>query len=671
MFILLVFLPFFAFLMVAFFGRFLGHLGSIIITTGAVFWSMLLSWFSFYYIAILQYDFSYNFGSWFSSGLFVVDWCFFFDTLTVVMLVVVTTISFLVHFYSIEYMSEDPHVSRFFSYLSLFTFFMLILVSSDNLILFFVGWEGVGLCSFLLINFWYTRYQANKSALKAVIVNRIGDIALCFAIIILYNLLGTVNISEILLSMLFISNTTFYILGGYYYILDFIVFFLFIGVIGKSAQLFLHTWLPDAMEGPTPVSALIHAATMVTAGVFLLVRLSAIVENTYYMLSLITIVGALTSFFAATTGAFQNDLKKVIAYSTCSQLGYMVFACGLSNYSVAMFHLVNHAFFKALLFLSAGSVIHAMSDEQDMRRMGGLHKILPFTYICFIIGSLALMGFPFTAGYYSKEFILEVAYVSYTFVGDFAYILGILSAFFTAFYSARVLYLTFLRLPAGYKSVYEHAHEPGIFMTFPLMFLALLSIIVGFLLKDMFIGLGTTFWSNSISIITLTEMGSAYEAEFLEAYIKIIPFILSIFGVVLAFCFYLYGSLTFFNYLKYSWFRSIYIFFSKKWLFDLIYNRIIVLSFFTFAYHYLFKIIDRGLLEKFGATGFYEITIYIYLKIKNIQLGQIFVYFLFMIFGIFLCFYLLIIAGIFLDVLFEFILIILFLSLYYFNKSDI
>lgn len=496
---------------------------------------------------------------------------------------------------------------------------------------------------------------------------------MCFAVILLYNLFGTVNISELLLIMSFIENTYIYVLGNYFLSIDFIVFFLFIGVIGKSAQLFLHTWLPDAMEGPTPVSALIHAATMVTAGVFLLVRLSPIVENTQYMLSIITVVGAITSFFAATTGAFQNDLKKVIAYSTCSQLGYMVFACGLSSYGVAMFHLVNHAFFKALLFLSAGSVIHAMSDEQDMRRMGGLHKILPFTYVCFLIGSFALMGFPFTAGYYSKEFILETAYASYTFVGDFAYLFGILSAFFTAFYSARVLYLTFLRLPAGYKSNYETAHEPGIFMTVPLMVLGGFSIVIGYFLKDMFIGLGTTFWGFSIAYPLISFSSTAYEAEFLSIGVKLLPFFVSLLGMSSSFIFYIYGAGIFFKYWKYSWFRVLYIFFNKKWLFDLIYNRVIVKNFFVLAYDYLFKIIDRGLLEKVGATGLYNMTSAVFEKLKTLQAGEIGIYLIISIFSIFLIFFLLYTQDMLyldLDIFLNFILTIFFTFCYFMVKED-
>ncbi|MAE59581.1 MAG: NADH-quinone oxidoreductase subunit L, partial [Halobacteriovorax sp.] len=351
------------------------------------------------------------------------------------MIVVVGTVSTLVHMYSYGYMSGDPHLSRFMSYLSFFTFFMLMLVTADNFIQLFLGWEGVGLCSYLLIGFWSTRIQANKSAIKALILNKIGDFGVLIAIVLVFLVFQSVDFSTVFALVPFFFNKTVFFLFWEVNVITLICFLFFIGAVGKSAQLGLHTWLPDAMEGPTPVSALIHAATMVTAGVFLIIRCSPLFEYSPTMLSVITFVGALTAFFAATAGTVQNDLKKVIAYSTCSQLGYMVFSCGLSGYAVSLFHLANHAFFKALLFLSAGCVIHSLSDEQDMRRMGGLVKLLPLTYTLFLIGTLALTGFPFLTGFYSKDVILEIAYTHYSVSSLFSYWLGTLTAGFTAFYS--------------------------------------------------------------------------------------------------------------------------------------------------------------------------------------------------------------------------------------------
>jgi NADH-ubiquinone oxidoreductase chain 5 len=382
-----------------------------------------------------------------------------FDSLTVVMLVVVTFISSLVHLYSTEYMINDPHLSRFMSYLSLFTFFMLILVSADNYVQMFVGWEGIGLCSYLLINFWFTRIQANKAAVKAMLMNRVGDFGLALGLLLLFTNFQSFDYCVVFGLVLKYQNFVVNFLGFEVALLTVLAVLLFVGAVGKSAQLFLHTWLPDAMEGPTPVSALIHAATLVTAGVFLVARSSLIFEFAPFALLIVTVFGAMTCFFAATTGLLQNDLKKVIAYSTCSQLGYMVFACGVSNYSVSVFHLANHAFFKALLFLGAGCVIHAVSDEQDMRKMGGLRKIIPFTYVMMLIGSFSLSGFPFLTGFYSKDVILEVSFAGYTLFSHFSYWLGSFGAFFTAFYSVRLTYLTFLSLPNGFRPVIFTAHE--------------------------------------------------------------------------------------------------------------------------------------------------------------------------------------------------------------------
>ena len=379
MYLILVFLPLLSSISAGLFGRYLGPKGASIITVTSLMLTFCMSCFAFYEVALIGCPVYVKFLPWINSDVLNVDWGFLFDTLTVVMCCIVTFVSSLVHLYSTEYMSHDPHLPRFMSYLSLFTFFMLILVTADNYVQMFVGWEGVGLCSYLLINFWFTRIQANKAAIKAMVLNRIGDFGLVLGILIIFIKYKAVDYATIFaMTPLFVTHE-FIFLNITFNLIDIIGFLLLIGAIGKSAQLGLHTWLPDAMEGPTPVSALIHAATMVTAGVFLIARSSPLYEYSPVILKIITVLGACTAFFAATVGLLQNDLKRVIAYSTCSQLGYMVFACGLSNYSVGVFHLANHAFFKALLFLGAGSVIHAVSDEQDMRKMGGLKNLVPFS----------------------------------------------------------------------------------------------------------------------------------------------------------------------------------------------------------------------------------------------------------------------------------------------------
>jgi NADH-ubiquinone oxidoreductase chain 5 len=428
------------------------------------------------------------------------------------MLLVVNLVSALVHLYSVDYMAQDPHLPRFMSYLSLFTFFMLMLVSGDNFVILFLGWEGVGLCSYLLISFWYTRLQANKAAIKALVVNRIADFALTIGIVAIFFVFKSLDFHMVFPLAPFFVNSTFVFLGYDFPVLTVICSLLFIGAMGKSAQIGLHTWLPDAMEGPTPVSALIHAATMVTAGVFLIIKCSPLFEYVPTVLSVITCIGATTAFFSATIGLVQNDIKKVIAYSTCSQLGYMIFACGLSNYHVSLFHLANHAFFKALLFLSAGAIIHSLSNEQDMRKYGGLILLLPFTSIMLLIGSLSLMGFPFLTGFYSKDLILELALTKYTVEGSFAYCLGLITAFFTSFYSFRVFYMTFIYKNNSFRSAITHVHELPWKMAFSLGILSLGSIFLGYFAKDLFVGLGTDFWNHSIFI--LPENNNQLDAEF-------------------------------------------------------------------------------------------------------------------------------------------------------------
>jgi len=582
-------------------GRFLGPKGAGIITTSCIFFTFLISLFSFFEIGIANSTCSVKMSPWVSVELTDIYWGFYFDSLTAVMLVVVTSVSCLVHLYSTEYMAHDPHIPRFMSYLSLFTFFMLILVTSDNFVGLFVGWEGVGLCSFLLINFWFTRLQANKAAIKAMIINRIGDFSLIMGILIIYVSFKTLNFCSVFALAYELKTYSFYFLYFEANLIEIITFFLFLGAIGKSAQLGLHTWLPDAMEGPTPVSALIHAATMVTAGIFLISRCSPLYELTTTVLDIITVFGALTAFFAATTGLLQNDLKRVIAYSTCSQLGYMLFACGISNYSVGVFHLFNHAFFKALLFLSAGSVIHAVTDEQDMRKMGGLLKLIPFTYAMILIGSCALMGVPFLTGFYSKDVILEVAFSRYSNVGHFAYWLGIFAAFFTAFYSTRLIFLTFLVKPNGFKIITLNAHESPLRLTLPLIILSIPSIFIGFICKDMFIGLGTDFWGGSIYVCS--SHYNQIEAEFMPQIFKLIPLITVSFSLVLAYFFYSY-YLDLLFWLKTTTIgKMIYNFLNRKWYFDKIYGEIITQRFLVLGYNSTYKMIDRGVIEILGPKG--------------------------------------------------------------------
>lgn len=624
MYLLLVFLPLIGSCCAGLFGRKLGPYGASCITVTCLLITFFLSLFAFYEVSLVGCCVYIKFVPWINSELLNVDWGFLFDSLTVVMCCVVTFVSSIVHLYSTEYMAHDPHLPRFMSYLSLFTFFMLILVTADNFIQMFVGWEGVGLCSYLLINFWFTRIQANKAAIKAMVLNRIGDFGLVIGILIIFVEYKAVDYATVFAVTPVLTNKVFSFLSFDFDLISIICFFLFIGAVGKSAQLGLHTWLPDAMEGPTPVSALIHAATMVTAGVFLIARTSPLFEYTSSILSLVTVVGACTAFFAATVGLLQNDLKRVIAYSTCSQLGYMIFACGLSNYSVGVFHLVNHAFFKALLFLGAGSIIHAVADEQDMRKMGGLKKLVPFTYSMMVIGSLALIGFPFLTGFYSKDVILEVAYGKYTLEGHFSYILGTIGAFLTAFYSTRLVYLTFLSRPNGYKSVICRAYDSSYQICVSLFLLVIPSVLIGFYAKDMIIGFGSDFWGNAV--FTTTENMNRVDSEFIIHIYKILPVILSLLGATSSFLLYSFGSRLLIQ-LKLSVLgKKIYHFFNKKWFFDKIYNEQIGQFFFTISYTITYKIIDRGIIEIFGPMGLSSIITKKATSISKMQTGYLYHY---------------------------------------------
>jgi len=623
MLILIILLPLLGFFSGSLFGRFIGS-GVCILTTLSVFFSFIFSLILLNDIIHFGTVYKITLGNWIFIEALQIDWCFYFDSLTCIMLIVVTFISTLVHLYSTEYMEQDPHLPRFMSYLSLFTFFMLILITANNFLQMFVGWEGVGLSSYLLINFWFTRIQANKSAIKAMLVNRVGDFFILLAIFSIYYVFNSLDYDIIFnLTPLILKNTI--ILGGYnLYIIDLICILLFFGAMGKSAQLGLHTWLPDAMEGPTPVSALIHAATMVTAGLFLLVRCSFLFEYSYTVLNFIMFIGSATAFFAATTGLFQNDMKKVIAYSTCSQLGYMIFACGLSSYEVGVFHLSNHAFFKALLFLGAGAIIHAIDDEQDMRKMGGLQKILPFSYSIMLIGSLSLIGFPFLSGFYSKDTILEIAYATYTVESHFCYFLGSFSAFFTAFYSTRLLFLVFLSEPNGNRVPIINAHEGSWRIVFPLFLLSLFSICIGYFTKDFFIGFGTNFWNSAIFILPKNYI--LVDIEFIDLMYKQLPLILTLLGSIFAYILYMVNVEEYYNIKKTKKFKYFYNFLSRKWYFDKIYNQTISQNVLYYSYGFSYKDIDRGILEMVGPSGIINFINFLSNNLKNFQTGNIFHY---------------------------------------------
>jgi NADH-ubiquinone oxidoreductase chain 5 len=637
---LIIILPLFGFLSGIFFGRFLGF-GVSIITTVNLLLSLIFSAILFQDVITHEIVCKLTLIPWVFSDSLTVNWSFCFDSLTSIMLIVVTFISTLVHLYSIEYMAHDPHSQRFMSYLSLFTFFMLILITANNFLQMFVGWEGVGLSSYLLINFWFTRIQANKAAIKAMLVNRVGDFALLLAMFTIYSIFNSLDYDVVFTLVPFFLDYQLVISSLHFNVIDVICILLFLGAMGKSAQLGLHTWLPDAMEGPTPVSALIHAATMVTAGVFLLGRCSFLFEFSPIALNFVLFIGSLTTIFASSTGLFQNDMKKVIAYSTCSQLGYMVFACGLSNYQVGIFHLSNHAFFKALLFLSAGSVIHAVADEQDMRKMGGLKRLLPFSYAVMLIGSLALIGFPFLTGFYSKDTILELAYAKYSVWGHFAYYLGSFSAFFTAFYSVRLLFLVFLSEPNGNRHTILNSHEGSWYLGLPLFILSILSITIGFLTKDFFIGFGTRFWGSSIFILPQNYILT--DIEFISLFAKLFPLILTLLGFSFAYLLYSFELNSFLLLKKSKFFKYCYTFLNKKWYFDRFYNQFITQPVLDLSYTFSYKYVDRGILERFGPSDIVSSVTSSSSFLKFLQSG--FVYHYLFLFSISILFFLIIISS--------------------------
>ena len=573
--------------------------------------NVILGLWAFWKVCILgnvQYS---TIGTWINCGSFVVNWGFLFDSLSVSMLLMVSIVSGTVHFYSLGYMESDKHLVRFMSYLSLFTFFMFILVTADNFVQLFLGWEGIGLCSYLLISFWNTRIQANKAALKAMVLNRIGDFGFICGLVLIAYYFKSLDFSIVFSLVSLYSTEYINVLGIEFLCLDIICIFLFIGSMGKSAQLGLHTWLPDAMEGPTPVSALIHAATLVTAGIFLIIRCSPIFEYAPTALFFVTVIGGVTALFAATVAIAQNDIKKVIAYSTASQLGYMTFICGISSYNVSMFHLINHAFFKALLFLGAGSVIHAMSGEQDMRKYGSLINLVPYTYSMILIGFFALAGIPFLSAFYSKDIALEIAFSKYTVSGIFVYWLGTVSAGLTAFYSFRVLVVTFWSKSNSYKYYVQNVHELPIKMGVALCILSIGSIFSGYYLKDAFVGIGSIFWGNSIYIAGENSIG--LDMEYIPLAIKNIPIYYSFLGIFWAICSNWYWDVLVkwnlviiksTNNVLYNQKGVFYMwFFNKKWYFDYIYNYYLGYTLLKHSYVSFYKLIDKGFLEICGAQG--------------------------------------------------------------------
>ena len=590
----IIFLPLLGFLFCFLLGKQFNYKVYQISTTSILFLCTLFSWIIFIQFINNKETEIIFILNWITSGNFIVDWSIRLDTLTAVMFIVVTTVSACVHLYSIGYMEEDPSKIRFMGYLSLFTFFMLVLVSSNNLLQMFFGWEGVGLASYLLIGFWHHKDSANKAAIKAFVVNRVGDFGYAIGIAGIFYIFGTISFDSIFSQVDRFSEHQIQFLSFSFPTLDFLCFLLFIGAMGKSAQLGLHTWLPDAMEGPTPVSALIHAATMVTAGVFLVARMSPLYEFATFTNLFITFIGAATAIFAASIALTQNDIKRVIAYSTCSQLGYMFFAAGVGAYNASIFHLTTHAFFKALLFLSAGSVIHAMHHEQDMRKMGGLFKKIPFTATMMWIGSLAIIGFPYLSGYYSKESILENAFYASNGIAYFAYLVGILTALLTAFYSWRLLFLTFHGENRSNNKTYDHAHESPLVMTVPLFILAIGSIFSGIFFADYFIGYyKKEFWDNAI---LLTESSHKY-LPLTQSLISKSAVAIGILVCVLIYS----NNLNRAKNLSYN-LDPLYSLSKNKWYVDELYQKVFVLTFFKLA-NFFWKKGDEKTIDGLGPNG--------------------------------------------------------------------
>jgi NADH-quinone oxidoreductase subunit L len=600
------------------------------LTCGFLVVGAALSWIVFFQVPADGQVIKVEVARWISSGALAADWSLRIDTLTAVMLVVVNTVSSLVHIYSIGYMSHDPHRPRFFAFLSLFTFFMLMLVTADNLVQLFFGWEGVGLCSYLLIGFWYTRPAACAAAIKAFVVNRVGDFGFALGIFGTFLVFGSIEFDTIFNAVPGQAGKTIHFIGYDLDVMTTLSLLLFLGAMGKSAQFLLHTWLPDAMEGPTPVSALIHAATMVTAGIFMVARLSPFYEAAPDAALVVTLIGAVTAFFAATVGLVQNDIKRVIAYSTCSQLGYMFVALGVGAYGVGIFHLFTHAFFKALLFLGSGSVIHAMSGEQDMRNMGGLFAQLKVTWALMLAGTLSLTGFPLTAGYFSKDAIIEVAFAAHSGIGQFAFALLVAAAFCTAFYSWRLMFMTFHGRPRASRDVMSHVHESPQVMLVPLYILAAGALLAGFVFKDRFIGPDeATFWGTSLYRAPGNEVIEAM--HHVPGLVVWAPFIVMVAGLALAWLFYIRRpdlpvKLAALH-------EPLYKFLLNKWYFDELYDFLLVRPAMWLG-RFLWKKGDGWLIDGFGPDGVSARVIDITARVVRLQTGFVYHYAFAMLIGV-------------------------------------
>jgi len=619
-------LPLIASIISGFFGKFIGDRNSEIVTSLMVTISAIFSAIVLYNVIFNQYQDNIIIATWISSGTLDVNWSMKIDPLSSIMLVVVTSVSSLVHIYSIGYMSHDPHKPRFMAYLSLFTFAMLMLVTSDNFIQLFFGWEGVGLCSYFLIGFWFKKDSANSAAIKAFVVNRVGDFGFALGIFLIFYLFDTVNYNEVFNQIPSIVDKNLFFLGIEVNSIDLICLLLFVGAMGKSAQILLHTWLPDAMEGPTPVSALIHAATMVTAGVFLVVRCSPIYEYSELALNIITIVGMSTAFFAATVALVQTDIKKIIAYSTCSQLGYMFFATGVGAYNVAMFHLFTHAFFKALLFLGSGSVIHAFKNEQNINNMGGVYKKLPYTYILMIIGTLALTGFPFLSGFYSKDAIIEFAYLRGNTTGFYAAGIGVFTAFLTSIYSWRLIFKTFHGEYKNKDIKIEETHESPMVMLLPLFLLSIGAIFAGYIFKELFVGYGgvDNFWQDSIFFL------KPLSTEHPPLWFLLFTPILVVLSIPIAYYLFVKNKKLTEQIANVN--KPLYQFLLNKWYFDELYDVLIVKPSKNLGL-FLWKFFDIKLIDGFGPDGISAIIKKCSIKANKFQSGFIYQYAFIMLLG--------------------------------------
>ncbi len=632
-----VFLPLVGAFIAGFFGRIIGDRPSQIVTCMGIGLAALCSIPTFVDVALHGHAQTINIMTFLSSGTFEANWALRFDTLSAVMVLTVTCVSTLIHVYAVGYMSHDDSQPRFMAYLSLFSFAMLMLVTADNLVQLFFGWEGVGLVSYLLIGFWFKKPSANAAAIKAFVVNRVGDFGFLLGIFAVYFMFDAVNFDVIFAAAPGKADASVTFFGINAHAMTITCLLLFVGAMGKSAQIGLHTWLPDAMEGPTPVSALIHAATMVTAGVFLVARMSPLFEFAPNALAVVTVIGATTCFFAATCGLVQTDIKRIIAYSTCSQLGYMFFACGVSAYQAGVFHLMTHAWFKALLFLGAGSVIHAMSDEQDIRKMGGIWRLIPVTFTVMVIGNLALTGIPPFAGYFSKDTILEAALAAGTTTGNYGYLLGMIVVFLTSFYSWRLTFLTFFGAPRADHHTMEHIHESPKIMTIPLGVLAVGAVFAGMLGVHYFVGEGREhFWGEAIKVLPAQDsLHKMHEhEEHMSAVghlVALLPLILSLSGLALAYQFYIRrpeipGKLA-------AQFPTLYRFLLNKWYFDELYHFLFTKNAFRLG-KFLWKRGDAGIIDRFGPDGLSALTNSAARRLGALQSGYLYHYAFAMIAGI-------------------------------------